>query len=181
MDNTLITQDRLDELVRLCKLTPNVAIAECGVYKGGSLKYLAENFKDCPILVGFDTFEGLPEEDWNEFEIHLPGDFDDTSLDAVASFIKDTRVKLIKGLFPQTILNSFWDKLAYSFVHVDFDFYEGVKTCIDIFYPLLAPGGIMVFDDYEWPNCPGVKRALDESGIPYYPTRAKFQAYLIKQ
>jgi O-methyltransferase len=181
MNNTLITQDRLDELVRLCKQTPNVAIAEAGVYKGGSLKYLAQNFPNSPIIVGFDTFEGLPIEQWNENEIHNPKDFNDTSVGLVSKFINDTRVELIKGLFPESSQNTMFESIQYSFVHVDFDFYEGIKAAIDFFYPRLVDGGIMVFDDYDWPNCPGVKRALDESGIPYQPTNAKFQAYLIKQ
>lgn len=175
---TLITQDRLDELVRLCKLTETAHSAELGVYKGGSLKLLAENFPDRSWF-GFDTFKGLPKEHWNENEVHQPGDFNDNSIDDVYNFINRPNVLLVEGLFPETAKT--FDFMKFSFVHVDFDFYEGARSAIEFFYPRLVPGGIMVFDDYLWENCPGVKRALDESGIPYQPTRAKYQAYLIKE
>lgn len=177
---TLISEDRIKELVRLLQKTPNGLCAELGVYKGGSLKYLSEACPDREFW-GFDTFEGLPEEDWNESEPHHPGDFNDTSLEAVQTFLKNNKnVKLIKGYFPQSMPAFENGAPKFSFVHVDTDFYQSVKACIDYFYPLLKPGGIMVFDDYEWEACPGVKRALDESGLPYKPTLAKYQAYIEK-
>lgn len=178
MDNTLITQDRLDSLVTLCSRTPPGAIVEVGVYKGGSLKFLAEAFPD-RHLAGIDTFEGLPKEQWNENEVHQPGDFADTSIEAVYKFISLPNVELIKGLFPHS-MEAQEGKLDCSFVHVDTDFYEGVKACLEYFYPSLPPGGIMVFDDYEWPNCPGVKKALEEFGVPIQKS-VNFQAYIVKQ
>lgn len=177
---TLISEDRIKELVRLLRTTPKGLCAELGVYKGGSLKHMAEA---CPNreFWGFDTFEGLPEVDWDATEVHQPGDFNDTSLEEVQKFLKDNRnVKLIKGYFPQSIPVFKNGTPGFSFVHVDTDFYQSIKACIDYFYPLLKSGGIMVFDDYEWIACPGVKRALDESGLPYKPTQAKYQAYIQK-
>ncbi|MFT3748445.1 MAG: TylF/MycF/NovP-related O-methyltransferase [Agriterribacter sp.] len=177
---TLISEDRINELIRLLRESPNGLCAELGVYKGGSLKFLAET---CPEreFWGFDTFEGLPKVDWNESEPHNPGDFNDTSLEAVQAFLKNnSNVKLIKGYFPESMPVFPKNAPKFSFVHVDTDFYQSVKTCINYFYPLLKPGGVMVFDDYDWPACPGVKRALDESGLPYKPTLAKYQAYIQK-
>ena len=177
MNNTLITQDRLDELIRLCGQTTARRIAEVGVYKGGSLKFLAERFP-LSLIVGFDTFEGLPKEQWSELEIHSPGEFNDTSIEAVKSFVNAPNVKLVKGLFPDSANE--YSNVRFDFVHVDTDFYQSVKACIEWFWPRLNTDGIMVFDDFKWPNCPGVKKALDESGLKYQPTRAKFQAYVIK-
>lgn len=175
---TLITGDRLGELNRLCGLTPKGPIAELGVYKGGSLKYLAERHPDRNIT-GFDTFEGLPEKDWNESEVHVPGDFNDNSLEAVQEYLKDHKnITLIKGYFPESA-DSIADQ-KFSFVHIDFDFYQGMKSGIEFFYPRLVEGGIIVLDDYGWPNCPGVKQALDESGLKYQPTNAQYQAYIRK-
>ena len=176
MENTLITQDRLDSLVELCGKTRAINIAEVGVYKGGSIKYLSEHFPNAWI-VGFDTFEGLPFEHWREFEVHKPHDFDDTSLQNVRNFLGDSNVELIPGIFPFSA-----EKFKYTtfdFVHVDTDFYESIKACIEFFYPRLSQEGIMVFDDYEWKNCPGVKKALNEFGAPIFQS-AKHQAYIIK-
>jgi len=169
---TLITQDRLDGLLRCAKMVPKGVWAECGVYKGGSLKWLAHHFPEQKII-GYDTFEGLPKEQWNEREIHKAGEFNDTSFEGVSEYLNNYKnVTVIKGLFPQTAVTT-----NYSFVHVDFDFYEGIKACLDFFYPKLVDGGIMVFDDYGWPNCPGVAEALKDSKV--IPT-ADYQVALIK-
>lgn len=45
-----------------------------------------------------------------------------------------------------------------------------------IFYTRLNPGGVLIFDDYGFPTCPGAKRAVDEffAAVPehsvYLPT-----------
>lgn len=174
MDNTLISQDRLDTLVELCNNTDHKTIAEVGVYKGGSLKFLGENFPDA-VIFGFDTFEGLPKEHWNKNEVHKPGDFSDTSIEEVYKFIDNPRVLLIKGLFPESAKQ--YKDQVYDFVHVDTDFYEGVRSSLEFFYPRLSEGGIIVFDDYEWENCPGVKKALKEFGKEIFKS-AKHQAFI---
>lgn len=153
--------------------------AEVGVYKGGSLKHLAVSFPERYIL-GFDSFEGLPSTQWSEMEIHTPGEFADTSMEAVVEFLNDynSRVRIFKGIFPDSAEGV--KDYKFSFVHIDTDFYLSVKACIEWFWPRLLPGGIMVFDDYEWPNCPGVKKALVEFTKPFQVTEAKYQAYMIK-
>lgn len=176
MDNTLISQDRLDALVELCSNTNHKTIAEVGVYKGGSLKYLAQNFPDA-VVFGFDTFEGLPKEHWNKDEVHNPGDFSDISIEEVYKFIDNPRVLLIKGLFPES--GKQYKDQVFDFVHIDTDFYEGVKGSLEFFYPRLSEGGIIAFDDYEWSNCPGVKKALDEFGKETFKS-AKYQAFIKK-
>lgn len=176
MENTLITGDRLNSLVELCKRTKAEMIAEVGVYKGGSLKYLAEHFPDAD-LYGFDTFEGLPIEQWNEKEIHKPRDFNDTSLEAVKKFINNPNVQLEKGLFPSSA--KYYFDYQFDFVHIDTDFYESVKQSLEWFWPRMSKGGIITFDDFEWPNCPGVKQALEEFGQPFFRS-VNYQAYIIK-
>jgi O-methyltransferase len=176
--STLITEDRLKSIVSLLKKAPHTgAIAEVGVYKGGSLKVIAQAVPNRPVL-GFDTFEGLPKEQWTEGELHKPGDFSDVTLESVYQFVKDTpNIILIKGLFPAS--GDAFKHMQFAFVHIDTDFYEGVKQSLEWVWPRLVVGGIVVFDDYEWSNCPGVKRALEEFGQPVRKG-ANYQAYLIK-
>lgn len=177
---TLITQDRLTELARLIGQTPPGLCIELGVYKGGSLRYMSDAYPEREFW-GLDTFEGLPDKDWNESEVHIPGEFGDTSAPFVLHLLKDNpKVRLIQGYFPTSMPIHEYGDIKVSFVHVDTDFYQSVKNAIQYFYPLLRPGGIMVFDDYEWPNCPGVKKALDESGLSYQKTNAQYQAYIRK-
>jgi O-methyltransferase len=173
---TLITQDRLDALVRNAQLVPDGLFAECGVYKGGSLKLLAETFPDRSII-GFDTFEGLPAEQWSKDEYHEPGEFGDVSIEAVQDYVNCQNVSLVKGLFPESAKG--YAKSKFAFVHIDFDFYEGIKACIEWFMPRLVKGGIMMFDDYGWDNCPGVKKAISEAGLKVIMT-ADYQCAVIK-
>jgi len=169
---TLITDDRLQELIRLCKTTPDKwPIVEVGVYKGGSLKVLADNFPERKVI-GIDNFEGMPEEYWTKDEIHQPGDFNDTSYEAVQQYVNNENVTLIKTLFPSAKL-----KLKkFSFVHLDIDFYKSMKACLEWFAPKMAKGGVIVCDDYGWPACPGVAKALKK--YEHQKTNAEWQAYI---
>jgi len=66
------------------------------------------------------------------------------------------RIKLIPGLFQDTLHPSG----PIAFAHIDCDWYEPVKTCIDRIVPLLSMGGVIVFDDYS--SYSGCRRAVDE-------------------
>jgi hypothetical protein len=47
-----------------------------------------------------------------------------------------------------------------AFLHLDCDWYESVKLCLDKFYDSVVPGGVVVFDDYGfWSGC---RKAVDE-------------------
>lgn len=181
--NTLITKDRLNALESLAWsiawMDDSLAVAEVGVYKGGSLKLLIDSFPG-KLVLGFDTFKGLPIEKWKEDEPHKPGDFSDTSVLDIQNFLANTdgHWMLIQGLFPQSA-SQFEDK-KFCFVHIDTDFYRSVKESLEWFWPRMVDGGIIVFDDYKWPNCPGVEKALNEFGQPIAQL-AEYQAYITKQ
>ncbi len=139
--------------------------AECGVYRGGTAKILAEIVPDRPIHL-FDTFTGMPETDPLR-DLHKAGDFSDTSLDDVRSYLAGhSNINIVSGLIPQT-LELVKDR-AFSFVHIDLDIYSAITSACNFFYPKLQPGGIMLFDDYGYPSCPGARAAVDEffSGKP---------------
>ena len=40
--------------------------------------------------------------------------------------------------------------------HIDVDVYQSAKDVLDWAWPRLSPGGVVVFDDYGFPACPGV-------------------------
>lgn len=177
MENTLITSDRLSTFRTLKPFIPEGVIAEVGVYRGGSLKLLGQLYDDRAVL-GFDTFEGLPKEQWIESEFHDPGDFNDTTYDEVQEFVAECpNVVLVKGLFPQS--GAVFADYKFSLVHIDTDFYEGVKQSLEWFWTRMNSRGIIIFDDYDWPNCPGVQQALGEFGEPIH-LAADYQAYIIK-
>jgi O-methyltransferase len=50
----------------------------------------------------------------------------------------------------------------FCFVHLDCVIYESYKSCIEFFYPRLASGGVILFDEYNDPPWPGCARAVNE-------------------
>lgn len=135
-------------------------IAEAGVYRGGCARLLASIFNDKSVYL-FDSFEGMMENDEDKSGLHSKGNFSDVSLEEVQQYLKDKpNCKFFKGWFPKSA--EFLSDEKFSFVHVDMDYYQSTKSCIDIFWNRLVLNGVMIFDDYEWMACPGVKKALDE-------------------
>lgn len=135
------------------------SFAEVGAYRGGSARLIARAVPDRTLHV-FDTFTGLPDTAEDECD-HRPGEFGDTSPEAVREYLKDCpNVRLYAGMFPATAAPIEDEKFA--FVFVDTDIYRSVRDSIEFFFPRLVKGGIMLFDDYGWWKCPGVKRAVDE-------------------
>lgn len=156
-------------------------VAEIGVYKGGVIAALAAMFPE-KTAHAFDTFSGMPTTHFADIEHHGPGDFSDTSLEAVAAVMRTDNYKLHAGRFPETAVEG-----TFSFVHADGDYYETTRDVIDWFWPRLSPGGIIVFDDWREQACPGVERALREGVTRYgftigfrYGGRDNDQAYIKK-
>ena len=79
------------------------------------------------------------------------------------------RIDFHAGCFPDTA-TGLGDK-RFAFVHVDADIYCSVHDACEFFYPRLVPGGVIVFDDYGFPSCPGARAAVDEffDGRPEQP------------
>jgi O-methyltransferase len=156
-------------------------IAELGVYKGGSSAGMAL-LAPKKTLHLFDTFEGMREPQFDE--PHSKGDFADTTEQSVRSlFDPNFSLKIHRGWFPETITDELRDT-RFCFVHIDGDFYETTRDAINFFWPRLVKGGIMVFDDWEWHACPGVKRALIEAAETFGFTilqSAEIQAAIKKQ
>ena len=142
-------------------------MAEIGVYKGGTARLIARTTQKAVHI--FDTFAGMPPTDKTK-DRHLEGDFSDTSFQSVKEYLKDCpNIKLYPGFFPETAVPI--KELQFCFVHIDVDIYKSVRDCCEFFYPRVAQGGIMIFDDYGFLTCPGAKTAVDEffTGKPEYP------------
>jgi len=161
---TIVTIDRCHILWTLADQSMSVAgdFWECGVYKGGTARLLAESIvtrSSDKHLHLFDTFGGMPVTGPDDF--HEEGDFFDTSLDAVRHTVGHSEfVHFHSGKIPDTF-NSH-DDHPIAFAHVDVDIYQSVLDCCHHIYPRLSPGATMVFDDYGFASCPGARKAVDE-------------------
>lgn len=157
--NTLVDTPRLEVILKQLKaiqFLPGYA-AEVGVYKGGTARLIAQNFNKKIVLA--DTFEGMPEV--TELDLHRKGDFADTSVEHVMSVVQ-ADVKILKGLAPKTLIDGLHKDAPFSFVHLDVDIYTSVKECLEYFYPKMVERGVIIIDDYNEPDCPGAKKAVDE-------------------
>jgi O-methyltransferase len=70
--------------------------------------------------------------------------------------LEGNNIRLFKGYFEETLMLS----QPVAFAHIDVDWYESVKICLDRIEPLLVPQGVFVIDDYFlWSGC---RKAVDE-------------------
>lgn len=162
-NNTVIRQDRCLVLYQLLHLLVGTkgAVAEVGVYKGGSAKLISKTISQYKKkLYIFDTFSGMPPVDEEKDNTHLEGEFN-VSLTEVQKYLEDcSNVIIHPGFFPDTT-NAILD-IPFSFVHIDVDIYQSTVDCCEFFYPRMSKNGIMLFDDYGFESCLGCRKAVDE-------------------
>lgn len=141
-------------------------LVEVGVYKGGTSYFIASLVKHFNLQAAhhaFDTFEGHAAQDINSSvdTDHRPALFSDTEYETVKSYLGEfDNVLVFKGRFQDTSHELANKKI--HFVHFDVDIYEPTIFGLNFFHQQLAPGGVIVVDDYGFTTCPGVKKAVDE-------------------
>ena len=71
-------------------------------------------------------------------------------------------VTLIKGFFDETL--SKYNGESIALLHLDVDLYRSYKIALEHFWSLVAPGGIVLFDEYKnsLSNFPGASKAINE-------------------
>lgn len=168
---TQVNQARQRNLVRLAEVVmkENIpgAIVECGVLDGGTAAIMAWATRQAtpprPVHL-FDAWEGLPEttpEDGDPSAV-WSGQVVGSPTRALAVMkrlgIAEDRIHVHHGWFDETFPEM--DVKQAALVHVDCDFYAPTKLCLDTWYPILAPGGMMQFDDYA--AFSGCHKAVDE-------------------
>ena len=62
----------------------------------------------------------------------------------------DKKVNLISGDITETAEEYTKNNTGFriSLLNLDFDTYQGTKSALEAFFPYIAPGGIVVFDEY---------------------------------
>lgn len=158
------------------------AVVECGVWRGGSMMAVARTLINCGgaprDLYLFDTFEGMTEP--GPLDISLNGVSAETLLKQSARTEEDmlwcyapmervvqslalthyseSHIHLVPGPVEQTLTVSAPERIAL--LRLDTDWYASTKHELDILFPRLCPGGVLIIDDYgHWQ---GARRAVDE-------------------
>jgi hypothetical protein len=115
------------------------AHCEFGVFSGQTINFFAEQRPET-TFDGFDSFRGLPGE-WSGY---LPFDFDrGASLPPVRA-----NVRLHAGWFDETLPGYAAGIERVAFLHVDCDIYSSTVTIFRELGAKLAPGCVIVFDEY---------------------------------
>jgi O-methyltransferase len=143
-------------------------VVECGCAEGGSAALMAlwlERLKSPKRVYLFDTFEGLPPPTLDDPEYDKAVGWTGKcrgSLDQVQGLFRDLgvfdRAVFVKGLFQATLPT--YDIPPIALLHLDGDWYESTKVCLDHLWDRLSPGGVLQIDDYgAWEGC---RKAVDE-------------------
>lgn len=184
-------------------MTKNIPgdIVELGVFKGSGmiawLKALELSSVNHKKVLGFDFFddEGLLQSISTEDKevmrsLFSDRDFDPKGYDAVlqSSLVnaKFSNFELIKGDVTETAPVYLEQNPGFraSIINFDMDIEEPTEFCLDLLWPRLCKGGVLVFDEYainEWTESNAVDRfcerhQLELKSTPYFAP----SAYLVK-
>lgn len=169
---------------RLTAITPRIkslvesgtegSFVELGCHRGAMtlwvrsvLDVLGETEREIHI---YDSFQGLPAPDECDTDYAAEGDLvtsEEVVLNAHAHWGKKPPV-VHAGWFDNTLPKELPEAVAFGYL--DGDFYSSIMTSLTYCIPRMAPGGVLVIDDYAdleahpgaWNGLPGVKLACDE-------------------
>ena len=159
---------------------------ECGVWRGGSVLAMALTLRELAVedreIYLYDTFTGMTEPtdsdvsrdgsalgDWRAAEAsgeRAWGEMFHPTIvneDAVRSTVIESgypaeRFRFVPGPVEDTIPKTIPGRIAL--LRLDTDWYESTRHELEHLYPLLAPGGVLIIDDYgHWE---GARAAVDE-------------------
>jgi len=131
--------------------TEPIDYLEFGVRNGDSIfKWATLNTNSNSRFIGFDSFEGLPE-DWVSVTGTAPkGSF---SVAGIVPATNDPRVRFIKGWFCNTLRPFLQDFRPRSrlVIHNDADLYSSTLYTLSTLDPFLRPSSILIFDEFANP------------------------------
>ena len=157
-------------------------IVECGVWRGGNLVIaglLRQRMGFDRQIWAFDTFAGMtapsaedfkPAEDLDvaeKFATLDHGDHNEWCLASEAEVLKNFEervgnrdLRTVKGPVEDTLRKAENLPERIAILRLDTDFYESTRAEMEILYPRLVSGGVLIVDDYgEWA---GARQAVDE-------------------
>lgn len=153
-------------------------VVEIGCWKGGSMAMaLLSDTSRTRHVVGFDTFEGHfepPSEEidirghnmqkrWRELnEVGIP--WNKAEYGECQEFLESivegqtSRFELVRGDINQTAFE--FTPREISLLRIDCDWYKESLTSLQVFWPMLSRGGVLILDDYG--HHPGQMQAVTE-------------------
>ena len=183
---TMTSPERILALIEavtyVCKHDIPGDFVECGVWKGGSSAAIARTLnylgKSDRILWMYDTFEGMSPP--TDSDVDFLGQSADklldeqdiaksasiwcrSPLDEVKQTMRDTgyrqpNIRFVVGKVEDTLSQSAPQNTAI--LRLDTDWYESTRYELEVLFPSLSDGGVLIVDDYgHWQGC---RKAVDE-------------------
>jgi len=182
---TYLSNRKLQSIVNTCHAIEDANLSgvfmEAGCALGGSSILIASLKNDERALYVYDVFGMIPpptEEDTQDihdrYQIIVEGKskgidgnkyygYEEDLYEKVQANLKSfgidperQSVFLIKGLVQDTLKID----QPVTFAHIDVDWYDPVKTCLERIFPNLVSKGSIILDDYhDWGGC---RKATDE-------------------
>ena len=180
----------IDSVRYVCENKIPGAFVECGVWRGGSAMVAAlkliEMGDQSRDLFLYDTFEGMSEptdadvmfDGTSAKELLNPNEKKEdlanywcfatdhtVRANVLSTGYPGARVHLIKGKVEETIPAQMPSQI--SILRLDTDWFESTAHELEHLYPLLAPNGVLIIDDYgHWA---GARKAVDEYFSKLHP------------
>jgi O-methyltransferase len=177
----------LTQIARQCRGIPG-DFAEFGVYRAGCafMIFSTGAFADSKRFHLYDTFAGIPADELDDSEVAagLAGAHADTSVEYVRERLAPwlDQIVLVPGDVNDTLAAGGPERLA--FVHMDLNAAEPTRVALEFSYARLAPGAMVLFDDYGWSGLEAQRAVIDAflGDMPEEPIALPTgQALLVKQ
>jgi O-methyltransferase len=165
--NTLVDQYRCYDLWTLLAQLRGVpgAFLEVGVWNGGSGTLIATRAAEldaaAPVYL-CDTFTGVVKATADD-PIYRGGEHSDAARANVERLLDRAglrNVTILQGIFPDDTAARIPDQ-SFRFGHIDVDVFASAQQTFEWLWPRLSPGGVVVFDDYGFFGCDGVRSFVD--------------------
>lgn len=155
---------------------------ECGVFRGGSSMTIAlallaaegeraiwlyDTFEGMTVPTGFDTKmkNGAPAAE--KFQRLRTGEnsadwcaapLEDVTRNMLSTDYPPDQLRFIRGPVEETLLTDVPEEIAL--LRLDTDWYASTRVEMEVLFPRLASGGVLIVDDYN--SWAGARRAVDE-------------------
>jgi O-methyltransferase len=183
-DHTRLSERTYCDNLRLVDRFKDIegSIVECGVWRGGMIAGIARILGCDRTYYLFDSFEGLPkakEIDGEKAVCWQAGNdvrncrTEETFAQEVMRQAGAVRVHVLKGWFDQTLKTFPLDE-RIAVLRLDADWYSSTAECLNNLYSRVAPGGLIIVDDYfVWDGC---ARAIHDF-LSYNKLRDRIQQF----
>ena len=164
--HTMVTAAQFADNLWLCReLAPLPGcVIECGVWRGGMSAAMAEVLGPARRYYLFDSFEGLPAADAVKDGARAVRQA--SAVDPARRLVAEmrwadqamrlsgaVRYELVPGWFKDTLV-PFTPPEPIAVLRLDGDWYDSTRQCLEALYPHVAPGGLVLIDDYYvWDGC----------------------------